>query len=145
MGQITWPAIPTGWLTLFASDIASHLGRVIARANWIFFWYYAGSTISYIALMILAFRYSKRHGEYAIVRDLALSCLFLPRVTIIAPAKNEEACILGAAQSFLGMDYPDLEVLFVDDESTDSTFELLQKAYDLAPDDLPLPCTLPHK
>jgi len=145
MAQIIWPAIPTGCLTSFVSSIASNVGPVIARANWVFFWYYTGSTISYIALMILAWRYSRRHGEYTIVRDLALSCLPPPRVTVIAPAKNEEACILGAAQSFLGMDYPDLEVLFVDDESTDATFELLQKAYDLAPDDAPVPRTLPHK
>ena len=101
-------------------------GRLIAHANWVFFWYYAGSTISYIALMILAFCYSKRHTESAVVRDLALAHLPMPRVTIIAPAKNEEACILGAARAFLDLDYPNLEVLFVDDESTDETFELLQ-------------------
>ena len=74
---------------------------MIARANWIFFWYYAGSTISYIALMILAICYIKRHTEYTVVRNLALSRLLIPRVTIIAPAKNEEACILGAARAFL--------------------------------------------
>lgn len=127
---------------LFASNT---IGPVIARANWVFFWYYAGSMISYIALMILAWRYSKRHGEETCVRDLAVSRLFLPRVTIVAPAKNEEACILGAAQSFLAMDYPNLEVLFVDDESTDSTFELLQKTYCLKLDDSPVVSTLPHR
>jgi len=69
----------------------------------------------------------------------------MPRVTIIAPAKNEEACILGAAQSFLEMDYPNLEVLFVDDESTDSTFALLQRTYQLRLHDSPVVPTLPHR
>ena len=131
-----------GCLTLSAFNA---IGPVIARANWVFFWYYAGSTISYVALMILAWRYIKRHGDYAVVRNVAVSRLFMPRVTVIAPAKNEEACILGAAQSFLAMDYPNLEVLFVDDQSNDSTFELLQKAYDLELDESPVKSTLPHR
>jgi cellulose synthase/poly-beta-1,6-N-acetylglucosamine synthase-like glycosyltransferase len=135
----------------FASSLGPYLapapsfGRLIAHANWVFFWYYAGSTISYIALMILAFCYSKRHTESAAVRDLALAHLPMPRVTIIAPAKNEEACILGAARAFLELDYPNLEVLFVDDESTDATFELLQNNYDLELDDSQIVSKLPHR
>jgi len=124
---------------------APSFGRLIARANWIFFWYYAGSTISYIALMILAFCYSRRHTKAAPARNLALSRGVLPRVTIIAPAKNEEACILGAARAFLELDYPSLEVLFVDDESTDATFELLHKNYDLELDDSQIVSKLPHR
>jgi len=118
---------------------------MIARANWIFFWYYAGSTISYIALMVFAWLYSRRYGEEACVRNLALAHLPLPRVTLIAPAKNEEACILGAAESFLALDYPNLEVVFVDDESTDATFELLREAYRLEFDERPVKSTLPHR
>ena len=128
--------------TQFASDA---IRTIIIRANWLFFWYYAGSTISYIALMILAFRYSRRHADETWDRNLALSRSSLPKVTIIAPAKNEAACILGAAQSFLAMDYTNLEVLFVDDESTDSTFELLLKKYQLEFDSTPIKSILPHK
>lgn len=95
--------------------------------------------------MILAWWYSKRHGEETCVRDLALAHLLLPRVTIIAPAKNEEACILGAARCFLAMDYANLELLFVDDESTDATFELLKEEYLLEIDETPVTCMLPHK
>ena len=131
-----------GCLTLSAFN---GMGPLIARANWVFFWYYAGSTISYIALMILACRYLKRHGEYTVVRNLAVSRLFVPRVSIIAPAKNEEACILGAARSFLALDYPNLEVLFVDDQSSDATFQLLQERYQLERDDSPIVCKLPHR
>jgi cellulose synthase/poly-beta-1,6-N-acetylglucosamine synthase-like glycosyltransferase len=113
--------------------------------NWLFLWYYAGSTVSYITLMILAFRYGKGHDDKVRARDLVALRLSMPRVTIIAPAKNEQACILGAAQSFLSMDYPNLEVLFVDDESTDLTFELLQTTYQLRRDDSPVALTLPHR
>lgn len=142
MAQIIWPVMPTEFHTHFTSSTA---GPIIARANWAFFWYYAGSTISYIALMIFAWWYSRRHGEEACVRNLALAHMPLPSVTVIAPAKNEEACILGAAESFLALDYPNLEVVFVDDESTDSTFELLREAYRLERDDRPIKLTLPHR
>jgi cellulose synthase/poly-beta-1,6-N-acetylglucosamine synthase-like glycosyltransferase len=69
----------------------------------------------------------------------------MPRVTVIAPARNEQACILGAARSLLSLDYPNLEILFVDDESTDLTFELLRATYQLQEDDSPVVSTLPHK
>jgi cellulose synthase/poly-beta-1,6-N-acetylglucosamine synthase-like glycosyltransferase len=140
--QIDWPTIPTGCPTHFASNTIS---LIIGRANWLFFWYYAGSTVSYITLMILAYLYGHRHDDKVRARDLGVLRLSLPRVTIIAPAKNEQACILGAAQSFLSMDYPNLEVLFVDDESTDLTFELLQTAYQLRLDESPIVSTLPHR
>jgi cellulose synthase/poly-beta-1,6-N-acetylglucosamine synthase-like glycosyltransferase len=126
----------------FASNT---IGPIISRANWVFFWYYAGSTVGYITLMILAFRYGKRHDDKVRARELGVLRPTMPRITIIAPAKNEQACILGAAQSLLSMDYPNLEVLFVDDGSTDSTFELLQTTYQLRLDDSPVVSTLPHR
>jgi cellulose synthase/poly-beta-1,6-N-acetylglucosamine synthase-like glycosyltransferase len=95
--------------------------------------------------MIFAWWYSRRYGEDVCVRNLALEHLPLPRVTLIAPAKNEEACILGAAESFLALDYPNLEVIFVDDESTDETFELLREAYRLEIEDRPVRLTVPHR
>jgi cellulose synthase/poly-beta-1,6-N-acetylglucosamine synthase-like glycosyltransferase len=103
--------------------------------------------VSYIALMALAYRYDQRHLGRVCARNLDTlrHSDSVPRVTIVAPAKNEQACILGAAQSFLSMDYPNLEVLFVDDESADLTFELLQSTYQLRQDDSPVPSTLPHR
>jgi cellulose synthase/poly-beta-1,6-N-acetylglucosamine synthase-like glycosyltransferase len=101
--------------------------------------------VSYIALMVLAYRYDRRHRGRVRARNLDKLRGSMPRVTIIAPAKNEQACILGAAGSFLAIDYPNLEVLFVDDESSDSTFELLQSTYQLRQDDSLVAPTLPHK
>jgi hopene-associated glycosyltransferase HpnB len=44
-----------------------------------------------------------------------------PKVSIIAPARNEEGALPEAFQSFVALDYPDYEVIVVDDGSTDST------------------------
>ncbi|MCL2418318.1 MAG: glycosyltransferase [Conexibacteraceae bacterium] len=59
-----------------------------------------------------------------------------PSVSLVTPAYNEEALIVQAAEAFLGSDYPDLEVVVVDDGSKDETFARLEDAFDLTP--LPL-------
>jgi poly-beta-1,6-N-acetyl-D-glucosamine synthase len=45
-----------------------------------------------------------------------------PKVSIIVPAYNEEHCIVQTLQSLVQVDYPNLEVLLVDDGSTDATY-----------------------
>jgi len=51
----------------------------------------------------------------------------LPRVSVIVAARNEERDIEEALQSLLRIDYPDIEILVVDDRSTDRTGELLDR------------------
>jgi chlorobactene glucosyltransferase len=48
-----------------------------------------------------------------------------PRVSIVVPARNEERSIAAAVSSHLSQDYPNFEVIVVDDRSTDSTAEIL--------------------
>lgn len=50
----------------------------------------------------------------------------LPRVSIIIPACNEAKTIELALQSVLSLDYPDLEILVINDRSTDGTATVLQ-------------------
>jgi biofilm PGA synthesis N-glycosyltransferase PgaC len=45
------------------------------------------------------------------------------KVSIIVPAHNEENCIVETLQSLMRIDYPNLEILLVDDGSTDLTYE----------------------
>ena len=44
-----------------------------------------------------------------------------PRLSVVIPACNEAAAIRGAVESILAQDYPDLEVVLIDDRSTDAT------------------------
>ncbi len=49
-----------------------------------------------------------------------------PLVSIVLPARNEERNIQQCLSSLLGQCYPNLEVVMVDDESTDKTLHLAQ-------------------
>lgn len=50
-----------------------------------------------------------------------------PSVSTIVPARNEERGIEEAVRSHLAQDYPDLEVIVVDDRSTDGTGAVLAR------------------
>ena len=47
-----------------------------------------------------------------------------PRVSIIVAARDEESVVGAALESFLKLDYPDYEVILVDDDSADRTGEI---------------------
>src|SRR5437868_6034071 len=51
----------------------------------------------------------------------------LPRLSVIVPALNEEGTIESAMRSLLANDYPALEVIAVDDRSTDHTGAILDR------------------
>jgi poly-beta-1,6-N-acetyl-D-glucosamine synthase len=45
----------------------------------------------------------------------------LPSVSVLVPARNEEAVISHSVRAMLAMDYPEFEVIVIDDGSTDDT------------------------
>ncbi|HZS28153.1 MAG TPA: glycosyltransferase [Candidatus Angelobacter sp.] len=51
----------------------------------------------------------------------------LPPLTIVVPARNEEAEIEPALRSLLHLDYPNYEVVAVDDRSTDQTSQIMDR------------------
>jgi cellulose synthase/poly-beta-1,6-N-acetylglucosamine synthase-like glycosyltransferase/spore germination protein YaaH/peptidoglycan/xylan/chitin deacetylase (PgdA/CDA1 family) len=52
-----------------------------------------------------------------------------PLVSIIVPAYNEEINATRTVQSLLKQDYPNMQVIFVDDGSKDNTFKVVQDAF----------------
>jgi chlorobactene glucosyltransferase len=48
-----------------------------------------------------------------------------PRVSVLVPARNEERNVEACVTSLLNQDYPDFEVIVLDDHSSDSTLSIL--------------------
>lgn len=61
------------------------------------------------------------------LRDLPADGEVWPKVSIIIAARNEEAKIEEALRSVLALEYPNLEIVVVDDRSTDSTGAVLSR------------------
>ncbi|EGQ43391.1 MAG: glycosyltransferase involved in cell wall biogenesis [Candidatus Nanosalina sp. J07AB43] len=49
-----------------------------------------------------------------------------PSVSVLVPAYNEESVVADSLENLLSIDYPDLDVVFINDASTDSTLEKAQ-------------------
>ena len=56
-----------------------------------------------------------------------------PRISVIAPAFNEELSIAQSIRSLLSLQYPDLEVIVVNDGSKDRTMAILHDEFALVP------------
>lgn len=97
--------------------------------------FYSGLLISsYIAMVLLALRKHLKHrvyhNELHTIRLLRHSP-YAPGISIVAPAYNEEKTIITNVYSLLSLEYPDYEVVIVNDGSKDKTLELLIKEFDL--------------
>jgi cellulose synthase/poly-beta-1,6-N-acetylglucosamine synthase-like glycosyltransferase len=66
-------------------------------------------------------------------RHLLLSSTLSPRISILAPAFNEEATIEGSLRALLALQYPNLEVIVISDGSKDNTIPVLIDRFDLVP------------
>ena len=109
--------------------------RFLTISNITLFVYYLLSNIVYLALLITAILKNAAHR--ARLASLRLEHLrvspFTPPVTLLVPAHNEEQFIVESVRSLLAIDYPDLEVIVINDGSVDSTLEQLKHAYGLKP------------
>lgn len=67
-----------------------------------------------------------------------------PPITLMAPAYNEEPTVVESVRSLLALQYPNFEVVVVNDGSKDDTLQVLIEAFELQPVhrqyDLGVPC-----
>ena len=111
------------------------MNRFLDISNHTLFWYYIASNFAYLMMLIVALKTSAAHQ-----RRLQSHCLMwlkenpmVPPITIVAPAHNEEASIRVSIRNLLELDYPQLEVIVVNDGSKDRTLEELRQEFQLRP------------
>ena len=68
-----------------------------------------------------------------------------PPIAFLVPAYNEERNIVDSVHSLLAMQYPKVEVIVVNDGSTDRTISVLAKSFGLIVSELDFDDILPHK
>jgi len=102
------------------------------------FIYYFLSNLAYLALLILALFSSAAHQRRlgSIRLEKIKESPFVPPIAVLVPAHNEEQTIVEAVDSLLALDYPELEIVVVNDGSKDQTLAKLQEAYQLVPTDI---------
>jgi cellulose synthase/poly-beta-1,6-N-acetylglucosamine synthase-like glycosyltransferase len=95
--------------------------------------YVAGCYLSQIFMLIFGWAEIRRQkqGRHAWHPEQVLNSRELPGITAVIPAYNESISIVRTVRSILDSAYPDLEVIVVNDGSTDATLASLIKAFDL--------------
>lgn len=109
--------------------------RFLAISNDVLFWYYLASNLAYLVMLMVALKTTAAHQRR--LQSHRTSWIkqspFLPPITIIAPARNEEKSIRVAVRNFLEIDYPDIELIVVNDGSSDRTLHEIEDEFSLRP------------
>ncbi|RYM36061.1 glycosyltransferase family 2 protein [Brumimicrobium glaciale] len=108
--------------------------------QYLIFFYSFLMTVIYISLAILGYinivrnkrKYTEKEEE-----DLKMLPEIAPGISVVAPAFNEEVIIIENVRSLLNLDYPNFEVVIVNDGSKDKTLELLIEEFELI--EIPFP------
>ena len=107
--------------------------RFLQISNHTLFNYYLASNLTYLVMLIIALQTSAAHQRqlesirFGWIKESPLA----PPVTILAPAHNEEKSIRIAVRNLLDLDYPELEVIVINDGSADRTLEELREEFRL--------------
>jgi len=74
-----------------------------------------------------------------------ISGTFYRPLTIIIPAYNEEKTIVQTIESILSLNYPEFEVIVVNDGSSDKTLEIMIDTFQLGAFEKPVALKVPHE
>jgi cellulose synthase/poly-beta-1,6-N-acetylglucosamine synthase-like glycosyltransferase len=103
-------------------------------AQWFFLLYFIGLNLGYLMLNAFSLRELPRELETRLINQLPrVHSGYEPPVSVVVPAYNEEATIAVSVRSMLQLEYPELEVIVVNDGSHDGTLEALRREFALVP------------
>jgi cellulose synthase/poly-beta-1,6-N-acetylglucosamine synthase-like glycosyltransferase len=117
----------------------------------VYIWFVSGFFVAFVAvnamLLVLAsvqlHRYAARLNSGALRR--ALRSPLAPPIAVLVPAYNEASGIGDSVRSLLALDYPQLEVVVINDGSADETLQRLIEVFDLRAVRRPTPPFLTHR
>jgi len=120
---------------------------LIQKYNWLVLLYFLGINGIYILLNILSFFAIKRYLRERKTTELkkVFQSTFFEPISIITPAYNEEKTIAEAVKALLQLQYPQHEVVVVNDGSKDNTLEVLIERYKMVKAPLTYPMQIDCK
>jgi len=110
---------------------------VVRRTLWFMdhgaLFYLLALSTCYAILLLLSIPELWKHWRLAADEHLQrlLASDALPPLSLLVPAYNEEVTVTSSLLSFLTLEYPHLEVVVVNDGSTDATLSVLMREFDL--------------
>lgn len=109
-------------------DSLKHLNE-IANQFFIYYFFILGSI--YLLLCMLSFFRLRKYLHKQTYKDLKeiFRLKKFKSISLIVPAYNEEAGIITSVQALLQLEYPDYQIIVVNDGSTDKTLALLQEKF----------------
>jgi len=120
-------------MTSTEQSFSDYLVFIINFQNHFITTYFALINGAYIFMLVIAFGAIKKHLHH--VQSLKLNNLFrspfTKPISIIIPAYNEEATIIGNIKSILQLQYPLFEIVLVNDGSHDQTLKRLVDSFNL--------------
>ena len=103
-------------------------------ATWFFLAYFIALAACYLLLNACSLLELPRQLEASLPGLLPRPhSRYEPPVSVVMPAFNEEATIAPAVRSILQLEYPEFEVIVVNDGSRDGTLEALTREFSLVP------------
>ena len=106
---------------------------IIIHYNYFVLYYFLIIVSVYIVLNILSFRNIIKHNRktrFVEINEIFRQHKFKP-ITLIVPAYNEQNGIVENIRSLLQLEYPDYQLIVVNDGSTDGTFKRLIENFKL--------------
>jgi cellulose synthase/poly-beta-1,6-N-acetylglucosamine synthase-like glycosyltransferase len=108
------------------------VAHIINAIEFVFMLYFIGLNAVYLGLNVISLFTVPRYMELRALRDLPQVYSGLePPISIIAPAYNEQAIIVTSMRSLLQLNYPEFELVVVNDGSKDDTLEVLKREFKL--------------
>jgi cellulose synthase/poly-beta-1,6-N-acetylglucosamine synthase-like glycosyltransferase/spore germination protein YaaH/peptidoglycan/xylan/chitin deacetylase (PgdA/CDA1 family) len=115
----------------------SHEEWLLARADAFIFdvfrWFRTGIAFIFIAGILLVSGRALVIGLLALIEKLRPAPEnhpdYQPEVSVMIPAYNEQSVIVNTVRAAIASDYPKLEILVIDDGSTDRTAELVRENF----------------
>ena len=110
----------------------------LAASSHLLFLYYTATNVVYLILLVASIKATVVHQRrLAVLRLHSLRTSTLaPPISILVPARNEEKGIVESVRSLLALDYPEIEVVVINDGSTDGTLTLLRHEFRLVRTDI---------